>query len=222
MAVLWSAAINAARDFSPAFDRQSTPDIVALRQGARYQQGLLAAIAETKLDRVHVVQSIPLPLTRFDQGVELNPYIRVHGATAYTTDAPEIAVDVEIVEYPERLDASVAGLRMPDRLWPPTWLGQPSAYIAAGFFKLLGTATDWISIARIEVDLFPTGPDDVKLTDALVLPGQPLRACVADLAAFMGLRAGVAMPDPSGARESYLDEVTERRRVKVGTIREVW
>lgn len=222
MSVLWAAAINAARDFSPAFDKQSTPDIVALRQAARYQQGLLAAIAETKLDRVHVTQTITLPLVRFDQGVELNPYIRVHGATAFTTDAPEVPVNVEMVEYPERLDANVAGLRMPDRIWPPTWLGRPSAYIKAGFLTLLGTADDWTTIDRIEVDLFPTGPDEVTLNDALVLPGQPLRACVADLAAFMGLRAGVPMPDPTGARESYLDEVTERRRVKVGTIRETW
>lgn len=222
MGVLWSAAINAARDFSPAFDRQSTPDIVALRQGARYQQGLLAAIAETKLDRVHAMQTITLPLTRFDQGVQLDPYIRVHGATGYTTDSPAIAINIELIEYPERLDASVGGLRMPDRLWPPTWLGRPSAYVEAGFLKLLGSADDWTTIARIEVDLFPTGPDEVKLAEELMLPGQPLRACVADLAAFMGLRAGIAMPDPTGARESYLDEVTERRRAKVGTIREVW
>lgn len=222
MGVLWSAAINAARDFSPAFDRQSTPDIVALRQGARYQQGLLAAIAETKLDRVHVTQTITLPLVSFALGVPLTPYIRVHGATAYTTDSPEVAVNVELVEYPERLDVNVPGLRMPDRVWPPTWLGQPSAYITGGVLKLLGAADDWSTIARIEVDLFPVGPDVVQLADELVLPGQPLRACVADLAAFMGLRAGVAMPDPTGARESYLDEVTERRRAKVGQIREVW
>lgn len=220
--MLASAVVNAARDVHPAFDKQSTPDAPALRRVARYQQGILAAIAETKLDRVRVGQEITFPLVSFENGVILNPYIRVHGATVYTTDSPSVAVDVDLVEYPERLDGQIIGFRMPDRIWPPGILGGPAAYITAGVFKPLGAAADWLSVARVVVDLFPVGPDELKPTDALLLPGQPLRACVADLASFMGVRAGVPVPDPTPDRESYLDEVTERRRAKVGQIREVW
>lgn len=220
--ILASAVVNAARDIHPAFDKQSTPDAPALRQLARYQQGLLAAIAETKLDRVRVGQTITLPLVSFEQGVKLDPYIRVHGATVYTTDSPTVAIDVELVEYPGRLDGQLLGLRMPERVWPPAILGGPAAYIEAGFLKLLGNAQDWTNVEKIVVDLFPVGPDELKPTDELLLPGQPLRACVADLSNFMAVRAGVKVPDGIADRESYLDEVTERRRAKVGQIREVW
>lgn len=210
--ILASAVLMAARDVHPAFDKQSTPDAPALRHLAQYQQGLLAAIAETKLDRVHVAQSFTMPLVNFDQGVTLNAYIRVHGATATPIDTQVPPFDVELVEYPLRLD---------DRKWAD-WRWKPRAYIEAGVMKLLGTAEDWNDIASVTVDLFPVGPDDLTMRTPLVLPGQPMRICVADLAAFMAVRAGVSVPDPLGARESYLDEVTERRRAKVGVIRDLW
>lgn len=201
--------INAARDFHPLFTRQSTPDIVALRRIARYQQSLLTDIARLAADRVHTSQTITVPFADFAAGVVLEPYLRVHGASAAYIDTSRTPRAVELVEYPLRLDGIAT-----DNI--------PRAFIQGGKFMPLGIAEDWIAIASVTVDFFPMGPDTVQLGDKLFLPGNPLRACASDVAAFMAQRAGTAPIDYIADRESYLDEVTERRIAKVGVIREVW
>lgn len=203
-------AIDTARDVHPAFSHDSTPDAVALRRLALYQQELLAKIVEARLDAVHEEQTIALPLTDFDAGVLLNPYLRVHGGSVtYTDSTVRRPQPLRFVEYPLRLDEIVTD-------------DEPKVYLAAGRLMLLGTVESWQNIASITVDLFPRGPDTLKLNETLVLPGSPLRACAADLAAFMAVRAGVTVTDPQPAQTGYLDEVTERRRAHVGTVRETW
>lgn len=203
-------AIDAARDFHPAFSRDSTPDAVALRRLALYQQELLAQIMETRLSAVHETQEVALPLTDFDAGVILNPYLRVHGGSvAYTDSLTRRPKPLRFVEYPLRLDEIVTD-------------DEPKVYLTAGRLHLLGTADDWQDIATMTVDLFPRGPDTLALNDRLVLPGSPLRACAADLAAFMAMRADVTVMDPMPAKMGYLDEVTERRRAHVGVVTEIW
>lgn len=207
-------AINSARDLHPAFDKRSTPDVVALRHLALYQQDLLAKIAETKLDRLHVSQTIPLPLAHFDDGAQIDPYLRVHGGKVLwnTTTFPTLQpAPLEIVEYPLRLDYVLD-------------TSKPAAYIEAGVLKLLGVAQDWTDFATIVLDLFPQGPEVIGIDDQMLLPGSPMRACVASLGLFMGGRAipPVTPAVDAGAQDSYIDEVTERRRAVVGTIRETW
>lgn len=204
--MLAKEAVNAARDVHPKFDKQSTPDPPALRHLAQYQQELLAAIAETKIDAVHEKQQINFPLVDFSAGAVLHPVLRVHGATVHFIDTDRKPENVTLVEFPLRLDECRF----------------PAAYIEAGVFKPLGIADDWEEVSHVVVDCFPLGPDELAPNDDLVLPGSPMRACVASLSAFMAVRAEVSVPDPNRARESYLDEVTQRKRAKVGRIREIW
>lgn len=205
--------INQARDADSSFDKQSTPDAVALRFLARYQQGLLAEIARWKRDALHSAQTIALPLADFTAGTALNAHLSVHGVTANYTDADRQSVPVRLVEYPLKLD------RYPDD-------DAPTAYIQARSIFLLGEKGDfsvWDDMVSVTVDLFPQGPDTLALDTALILPGSPQRACVDALAGFMAGRAKVRLGfDPSVTHEQYLDEVTERTRAKVTTIREVW
>lgn len=200
--------INGARDAHPALDKKSTPDHVALRWLAKYQQGLLTEIAQWKPDALHVDQEIDLPLVDFDAGEALDEYLVLHGGTITFVDTQRKPEPLVLVDYLLRLDQP-----------PPL-----AAYVRAGTLFLLGTAEDWTDVSTVTLDLFPAGPDALELTEELLLPGTPRRACEAALATFMATRAEVAnkVPDPAGAVDSYLDEITGRRRAKVGRIREVF
>lgn len=206
--MLAGVAVSAARDAHPAFDKASTPTAVALRQLAQFQQGWLAAIARYKRDAVHAGQTIALAeATLFTTGVALDEHLAVHGGSVTWKDAARRPVDLQLVEYPLRLSL--------ERTW------RPRGYIRARTLILLDTADLWADVASVTLDLFPAGADDLAEDDALVLPGQCLRACTEALAGFMAGRAEVNVAS-TGAVESYLDEVTDRKRAKIGVIREVY
>lgn len=205
--MLARAVIYAARDAHPAFDKQSTPDAVALRRLATLQQGWLAEISRFKRDAVHVAQVIALPLDVFADGVAIDTHLHVHGGSVQFTDSSRRDGDLQLVEYPLRLTTQ--------------WAWTPRAYIRARQLFLLDSAELWTDVASVTLDLFPAGPDDLVPTDALVLPGQCQRAGTTALAQFMAGRAGVQVAD-DGAVNSYLDEVTDRKRAKVSVIREVY
>lgn len=198
--------VTGARDTHPACDKKSTPDAVACRFLARWQQGLLTEITRWKRDALHVAQEIDLPLAVFADGEALDDPLVVHGGKLVYVDTGNDPIDLQLVEYPLRLDTFVP----------------PAAYVRAGTLFLLGRAEDWTDFSQIVLDLFPRGPDTVHLGTELLLPGTPQRAAVAALGAFMCGRAKVEAPDPAAAVNSYLDEVTGRHIAKVGQIREVF
>lgn len=206
--MLASSVIYQARDCDSSFDKQSTPDPVALRFLARYQQGLLAEIARWKRDAVHLSQTIALPLASFAAGQALSAHLSVHGITVNFTDTDRDPVPLRLVEYPLKLER----------------YNEPTGYIRARTLFLLGDETeDWSEMSGLTVDLFPAGADAITMTEDLVLPGSAQRACVDAVAGFMAGRAKVRLGfDPNVTHELYLDEVTERTRAKVTTIREVW
>jgi len=214
MALLAADVVNVARDEHPAFDRQSTPDIVALRALARYQQELLGRIYNVKPDAVHVAQEVQLPLEDFAAGIALNDCLQVHGASVYYRSPDYRPEPVMFVDYPHRF------------IRP----GGPAAYRRADRIFLLGTPADWQDVARIVIDLFPRGPDTLGPKDELVLPGQAMAPCVAALAVAMARRVGperrpdlVELRDRlAEAEERYLDQVTGRRRAVVSVIQDVW
>jgi len=214
MALLAADVVNVARDEHPAFDRQSTPDIVALRALARYQQELLGRIYNVKPDAVHVAQEVQLPLEDFAAGIALNDCLQVHGASVYYRSPDYRPEPVMFVDYPHRF------------IRP----GGPAAYRRADRIFLLGTPADWQDVARIVIDLFPRGPDTLGPKDELVLPGQALAPCVAALAVVMARRVEpdrrpdlIELRDRlSEAEERYLDQVTGRRRAVVSVIQDVW
>lgn len=200
--------LNQSRDVDPAFDKQSTPDAVALRFLARYQQHLLSKIAHFKRDALHTAQTIALPLANFAAGTAINAHLSIHGVSVSFTDANRDPEPVRLVEYPLKLD-------------PYHHHHYPTAYIRARTLFLLGEADDWTDMKTVTIDLFPAGNDAITMTEALLLPGSAQRACVDAVAGFMAARAKVKLNfNPLDSEDSYLDEVTERRRAKVGTIRE--
>lgn len=205
--MLARAVVNSARDAHPAFDKQSTSDAVALRRLASLQQGWLAEISRYKRDAVHAAQVIALPLDVFTDGVAIDTHLHVHGGSVQFTDTNRPDQELALVEYPLRLST----------LW--SWV--PRGYIRARQLFLLDSAELWADVASVTLDLFPAGPDDLAPGDELMLPGQCQRACETALAQFMAGRASVSVPD-DGAIESYLDEVTDRKRAKVSVIREVY
>lgn len=214
MALLAGDVVNVARDEHPAFDRQSTPDIVALRALARYQQELLGRIYNAKPDALHVAQEVQLPLEDFAAGIALNDCLQVHGASVYYRSRDYRPEPVMFVDYPHRF------------IRP----GGPAAYRRADRIFLLGTPADWQDVARVVIDLFPRGPDTLGPKDELVLPGQAMAPCVAALAVAMARRLGperrpdlVELRDRlAEAEERYLDQVTGRRRAVVSVIQDVW
>lgn len=204
----WSEVIRDARDLHQAFDRKSTPDAVARRFLARYQQGLLVELHQWKRDLVHLSQEIPLPLADFAEGATLVKHLGFpHGGTAYFLNPDRRPVPLAFQEEPMRLRRFM----------------HPAVYVRDGVLYLLGEETDWTEFETLTLDLFPAGPDTITDQDESLLPGQPLRACVEALGQFMAGRA----PDGAGAVtqgmiDSYIDEVTQRRRAVVGQINEVW
>lgn len=214
MAILAADVVNTARDEHPAFDRQSTPDIVALRALARYQQELLGRIYNVKPDAVHVAQEVQIPLEDFAAGIALNDCLQVHGASVYYRPPDRRQEPVMFVDYPHRF------------IRP----GGPAAYRRADRICLLGTPEEWKDAERIVIDLFPRGPDTLGPKDELVLPGQALAPCVAALAVVMARRVEpdrrpdlIELRDRlAEAEERYLDQVTGRRRAVVSVIQDVW
>lgn len=215
MAIRAESIITAARDEHPTFGRRgpnATPDGPALRFLARYQQQLLARIADLKPDAVHTAQKVELPLEDPSAGIALEEHIRVHGAAAHYASCAD---PVRIVEYPLRLERFT----------------RPAAYVQAGRLYLLGSPdAEWARVREVEIDLFPRGPDELAMDTPLLLPGQPQATCVAAVAAFLSRRSTAEPPPPAAAfaeitraaEERYLDEVSGRRRAVVSQTREVW
>lgn len=200
--------LNQSRDVDPAFDKQSTPDAVALRFLARYQQHLLSKVAHFKRDAVHTAQTVALPLANFAAGTAISAHLSVHGVSVSFVDTDRDPVPVRLVEYPLKLGH---------------YHHQPTAYIRARTLFLLGEAADWTDMKTVTIDLFPAGNDAITMTETLLLPGSAQRACVDAVAGFMAGRAKVKLNfNPFDSEESYLDEVTERMRAKVGVIQETF
>lgn len=210
MAILAADVVNTARDEHPAFDRTSTPDIVALRALARYQQELLGRIFDEKPDAVHLAQEVELPLDDFAAGIALDDCLQVHGASVYYRSPDRPPEAVTFVGYPQRF----------------AHLGGRAAYRQADRIFLLGTPEDWRDVEKIVIDLFPRGPDSLGPKDPLVLPGQAMAPCAAAVALLMARRAEVVSDAHYAAveraEELYLNQVTARRRAVVSPIQDYW
>lgn len=214
MAILAADVVNTARDEYPTFDRKSTPDAVALRALARYQQELLGRIFDEKPDAVHLAQEVELPLDDYAAGIQIEDCLQVHGASVHYRAPGRRPEDVRIVGYPLR-HARIAG---------------PAAYRQADRLFLLGTPADWRHAEKVVIDLFPRGPDTLGPKDPLVLPGQAMPPCAAALAVLMARRTDPEHRPPLAelreqameAEELYLNRVTGRRRAIVSVTRDVW
>lgn len=204
------------RDAHPAFGKRNTPDGPVLRFLTRYQQEILARLAQIKKNAVQSLFELEIPAEAdFADGDYLPEHILVHGGDVVFTDTARKKEPLDLVSFAQRLE---------DRRW--------GAFIQGRNIKLLGLFSDWSAVERIDVFYFPYGEDLTGRTSEFDLPGSPLTMLVAAAAHFIGSR-----PAPEGAppvdvvelgaeklkaQEEWFDAVTGRRYATVGTVREVW
>lgn len=206
-----------ARDLHPAFNRQATGDAPLLRFLTRYQQEMLARIADIKRDAVQKVYEVSIPTAAdWEAGESLPDHILIHKGDVVWEDTDLGKEEFEVVAFSQRQEAN--------RNW--------GGWIQEGRLRLMHEAADWEGIERIDLFYFPLGEDLTGRTSEFDLPGRPLPLLTAAASYFMALRApaGAATPidvgrfgqDKLDAEEKYLDEVTGRRRAVVSRAREVW
>ena len=215
MSVTVADVIRNARDMAPVFDERWTTNAVLLRGLSRYQQTLLAKIADWKRDALVTTEEIDFPLIEHDEGETIPAHILVHGGSVVFTDTNRDPVDLRLVEYRFRNDRHRF---------------QYAAYIQGTKFYPLGKAEDWTGVLRVDLDYFPQGTALTALASTFTLPDDPLDVLTAFAANLMASRAEKDAPiDRQGftetlvvAESNYLDQVTGRNRAVVSGTQEVW
>lgn len=171
MAFTFRQVIDDARAVHPAFDRNSHPDPGLVAFLSTYQGALLQRAITVNPRFGVVTQNIPLPLTDFAAGEELDAHLQVLGATLIDED--DISRTIRIREFADRLT--------PRRF--------PCAYVLQGVLHLLGDEEEWTG--EINVELTPQ-PDAVTLTTAeFILPDHARPLCTAMLVDHLASRAEV-------------------------------
>lgn len=230
MRITVADVIRSGRDKHPAFGAKWTPDAALRRFLTEYQQQLLALLADLKGDAVAEVETVALPLEDFSAGADLlfgaapntaevdRPgYLRIHGGdVVFTTNRRREPLD--LVSFGNRLHSS-------RYVWP--------AYLQGFTLELLGEASDWSSVARIDLHYFPEGRKLLAEGSVFQLPGQPMAALVAGAAAFLSSRAPAELDDvprnqgrfdatQGAAAQMYLTQASGRGQATVSGVREVW
>lgn len=218
MAVTVEQAIEHARDIHPALDPFLAPDPLLLRFLSRYQQRLLAELADLKRDLLKETYELDLAAYDFEFGEQLPEYLLVHGGTVVFTNSRRDPEPFELVPYRERLDA-----------WQYRWGGYLNG---EGLLLLLGREADWNEVSRIDVHYFPKGALLALPADAFVLPGMPLDVLAEQAAYFLARRLPKDVDPPVdkawhkaealSAEEKYIDQVTGRNRAVFSRTQTVW
>jgi hypothetical protein len=216
-----TTVLLAARDAHPTFRPELHPDSLLVRFLDRFQDQVASEIAQTR--RTAVARSFMVPIAGhdFEEGDAISAYLPgerpplVIAGAMIRGDVPSSRRQpVPVVEHPGAAER-INGLGV---LWYRDRL------------RLIGGRFPWGGLESVEIQYFPQPAHITSLSSEIDLPGSPAQVMEAAAADFMGTRsapdAGVDKRDLrerlGTAIESYLDEVTGRRRAMADTIREAW
>ena len=197
--------IRAARDLNARFTRERHPNGVLLRHMGRYQRELSAKLADARPDllRDQVAASGTAPTITLPAGA-----LRPTGG------------EVRFGGTREAEPLHILGIK-----W--TWRARPrwSAEQNDRTLTRLGDATLWSDVESWAVWYWPAPDALTALSSSIDLPGDPLGVMAAACADLMATRDPDMVNDSAALRErehDYINEVTGRKRVKVGRVKEVW
>jgi hypothetical protein len=205
---------EAAREHFPAGDEVHTGAQILYGWLTRYQRRLLAEIAHWSPGAVAEDAEILLAGYDFNAGAGLPPHLRIHAGTVHPFGARS-PVELDLVGFDQRFGG---------RSWP-------QAYVRGDRLYLIGDDPRWQAVERVVVHLFPAGPALTPQAPNLILPGEPTETCALELAVRMAAR--LQQPDRASdlgqlrehaalAEQAYIDDVTGRRRARVGYTETVW
>ncbi len=209
--------IREARDQHPSFDPQRSTDVAAFRQLNRYLRQLtFLTIEKDSSGLASTVEEVTFPLTTFEDGHALPPYVYVQGGNLYTLGANDKREAFNIVPWRNRF--------MPNM--------HSAGFIHGGVLFFCGDAADWVSVEKVELHLLvePTLP--TALTDAVPLSDGAKWPCVENLAFWMARRQGhyegvridvqQFKQDWKEAEREYLVEIAQHSRGEATYVREEW
>lgn len=199
-------AIRAARDQHPHFTRERHTDGMLVRAASRYQRRLHGRLADADPDLLYTEEPISFPLTDHEAGQVIpTAHLRVTGGE---------------VRFPGAL--APAPLHIQGVKWRYRSRPQWSVEIVNGTMRPMGDAQDWLSVSQVVLRLWPVPTELEARTSEIDLPGDPLDVVAGAMAELMASR--LALPGFGNAlrEEDYIDQVTGRRRAKVGTVKEVY
>jgi hypothetical protein len=172
------AIIADARLRHPLFDPARIPLPVALALLDGYVRRLRAELLSRAPDRLAVQQDVPLPLTDFEQGYPMPPYVTVLDVTAWVTVNGQSRGElVAVIPYQQRYDAGV---------WPAAYLVRDGLY-------LKGSADEWSAFGKLVVTYTPDDEDLTALTQVISLAPMFKSALVENLASLMAIRVSDQM-----------------------------
>lgn len=164
------AVIDAARNKHSAFNERDHPGKALRVELGRLERTLLQRAIERNQDYVAAVQSTPLPLSVFANGITLPAHLAVHDAELKGVN--NATREVELAPWHARND--------PRQLYTASQRGQ--------VLYLLGTADQWNGWVSIDVTYTPRPTAPASAAAVLTVDELAEDALVTGLAAFMAGR----------------------------------
>lgn len=206
--------IDDARLRSAAFDEVTIPPPVALALLDGYVRRLRAEVFQRFPHALASQTTISLPLSDFELGAVMPPYLAVLDITAFlNVMGVERGEQVTLVPFEQRFDSGV---------WPAAYLVRDGLY-------LKGDPSEWIGYTALLVTFVPSDSRIPNLGVQIDLPDACEMACVENLAALMAVRQPALVgPDAMGAllataqtsQELALRNLTAQRRTERWNTRE--